>query len=299
MRVLPGELKRVMGEVAASMEASLDRLLPGEDQEPGRVHAAMRYSALGGGKRIRPALCLFACRACGQDWERAYPAAAALEMIHVYSLVHDDLPAMDDDDLRRGRPSCHKAFDEATAILAGDGLLTEAFAALAASYGEEPELALALVKTLAAASGSRGMVGGQMLDMEATGDQAEGLLFLERLHGMKTGALLRASVRMGAQVGGASAGQLASLEAYGRAIGLAFQVVDDILDETSSTEELGKTSGKDAAQGKLTYPGLLGLAGARQKAEELLGEAEEALAPFGEQAALLRSLSAFIVERSR
>lgn len=288
--------------VQARVKDELERLLPKADELAGRVHEAMRYSVFGRAKRVRPALCLWATEACGGALERALPMAAALEMVHVYSLIHDDLPAMDDDDFRRGRPSCHKAYDEATAILAGDALLTEAFAVIAGQYADDATLVRDLVTLLAKASGSRGMVGGQVLDMALMSFEAgateQAVAALERLHSLKTGALLRASVMAGARLAQATPEQAQALERYGRAVGLAFQVTDDLLDCTQSSEVLGKTSGKDEAQGKLTYPSLLGLEGSREKARALLEEALEALAVFDRKADALRGLARFIVERS-
>jgi geranylgeranyl diphosphate synthase, type II len=289
--------------VQEAVEQTLREVLPGEGTCPTRVHQAMRYSVFGRAKRVRPALCLWSCEAAGGKPERALGMAAALEMIHVYSLIHDDLPAMDDDDMRRGRRSCHRQFDEATAILAGDALLTEAFLLITTTYGDDPRLATDLVKLLGQASGSRGMVGGQVLDMEATGglegkSTEEKLAFLEQVHGMKTGALLLVSVMAGARIAGACGTVSAALERYGRALGLAFQVTDDILDCTQSSLELGKTSGKDAEQGKLTYPALLGLAGAHEKANTLFSDAIGSLDTPGISADALRDLGRFIVERS-
>ncbi|MCO5168816.1 MAG: polyprenyl synthetase family protein [Planctomycetes bacterium] len=266
--------------------------------DPTRLHEAMRYSALDGGKRVRPALCLFAAEALGGERARALTAACAVELIHVYSLVHDDLPAMDDDDLRRGRPTSHKAFGEATAILVGDGLQTLAFEALARAYADDPALGLDLVRLLAEAAGAAGMVGGQALDMAGQHLPREEAA-LEGLHRMKTGALLRASVLLGARVAGARPREARwdALDAYARAVGLCFQVMDDVLDCTASTEALGKTAGKDAAQDKLTYVALLGLDGARAKAERLLDDALDALADLGAAADPLRALARFVVDR--
>lgn len=295
--------KSRLKEAQESVEACLKRVLPPESEGPGDLHQAIHYSMFGRAKRVRPALCLWSCEAAGGDSERALEMAAALEMIHVYSLIHDDLPAMDDDDMRRGRPSCHKAFSESTAILAGDALLTEAFAVLAEAYSEDGDLVRDLVRMLAKAAGASGMVGGQALDMAAMGSHEDlsaeqQLAALERVHASKTGALLLGSALCGGRLAGASEDVMGRLETYGRCIGLAFQVTDDILDCTVSSAELGKTSGKDEAQGKLTYPGLLGLAGAREKADTLLSMALEAIAPLGSKADALRDLGRFIVDRS-
>ena len=300
---MTGTFKRRLKEVQDRVEACLKRVLPDESEGPGRLHEALHYSMFGRAKRVRPALCLWSCEAAGGDSERALEMAAALEMIHVYSLIHDDLPAMDDDDMRRGRPSCHIAFDEATAILAGDALLTESCGVIAEAYGEDALLTRDLVKILVKAAGASGMVGGQALDMAAMGSHEdlgkdEQLKALEAVHAWKTGALLLGSSLSGGRIAGASEDLMGRLETYGRCIGLAFQVTDDILDCTVSSAELGKTSGKDEAQGKLTYPGILGLAGAREKADTLLSMALEAIAPLGSKADALRDLGRFIVERS-
>ncbi len=281
--------------VRDATEVELAARLPAEDAEPSEVHGAMRYSALGGGKRLRPALVVAACEAVGGDRARAMAAAAAVECIHVYSLIHDDLPAMDDDDVRRGKPSCHRAYDEATAILAGDGLLTFAFETLANGYGDDPKLAIELVRRLARAAGSVGMVGGQVIDMRTDGPRTEAAL--EQLHGWKTGALITSACELGALAGGATDAQLDALGRYGRTVGLAFQVTDDVLDVSRTSEELGKTAGKDAAAEKLTYPALLGLEGARAKANALAEAAVALLAPFGDRGAVLRALAEHFVAR--
>ncbi len=266
-----------------------DRLQP--------LFEAMRYSLLNGGKRVRPLLVYAAAEAAGGADEALLDAAAgAVECIHAYSLVHDDLPAMDDDELRRGQPTCHIAFDEATAILAGDALQARAFELLATAPDASAELRLALVSALAAAAGARGMVGGQAMDLGAVNQQI-GRAQLETMHQLKTGALIRAAVRLGALCAGAGDSQLQALDAYGRAIGLSFQVQDDIIDIESSTETLGKTQGADQALNKPTYPALLGLDGAKALARELHDEALERLADFGENAHWLRELSAYIIAR--
>jgi geranylgeranyl pyrophosphate synthase len=282
-----------LAEAARRAELALDRFLPTADTVPARLHAAMRYSVLAGGKRLRPALVLGACRAVGAADDVADPALAAVECFHTYTLIHDDLPAMDDDDLRRGRPTCHKQFDEATAILAGDALQALAFE-LAAHHGA------AAVISLARAGGSLGVVGGQQEDLDAegrviTGSPADRAL-LERIHRGKTAALIRASCELGALAAGASAAQRSALAAYGEAIGLAFQIADDVLDATADAATLGKTPGKDAAQGKLTYVALCGLDGARAEARRLLDTALAALAPL--DAPDLAALARFVVERT-
>ncbi len=261
------------------------------------LFSAMEYAALGPGKRLRPAL-VYACAEAirGEDIaSRCDEAAAALECIHAYSLVHDDLPAMDDDDLRRGRPTCHIQYDEATAILAGDALQTQAFELLAGA-ALDSDLKVTLIAELARASGARGMVGGQAIDMAAV-DRALTLAQLEQMHRYKTGALISASARIGALIGGASAPQLTAITRYAESIGLAFQVQDDILDVTADTETLGKAQGADAARNKPTYVSLLGLDGARAKADELYREATQALAELGGHTEVLQQLADYIVHR--
>ena len=264
-----------------------------------RLFEAMRYSLLNGGKRVRPLLVYAAAEAIA-DTPVANATldavACAVEYIHAYSLVHDDLPAMDDDDLRRGHPTCHRQFDEATAILAGDGLQCRAFELLTELSGASAETRLALIATLASASGARGMVGGQAIDLAAV-QRSIDLNHLETMHRLKTGALIRAAVRMGAIAAGAAPAQLDALDRYAAAIGLSFQVQDDILDITGNTATLGKQQGADQARAKPTYPALLGLDAARAKALALHADALAALATFGARAHRLRELSAFIVER--
>jgi farnesyl diphosphate synthase len=282
------------------VDAALAQWLPNAELPPQNLHAAMRYAALGDGKRIRPVLVYGAGAALGVEPARLDGPACAVELIHAYSLVHDDLPAMDDDDLRRGRPTCHRAFDEATAILAGDALQTLAFQILARAPQSslDPAARLAMLETLARASGSRGMAGGQALDIAAVGRQLD-LAQLENLHIHKTGALIRASVRLGTLAAAqAAAAQTKALDHYAKCIGLAFQVQDDILDVAGDTATLGKTGGKDAAADKPTYPALLGLEGARRKAAELLQDALDSLAGFGSEAQPLRQLARYIVGRA-
>ncbi len=292
-------LKERLGAVQSAVEAALERWLPPAEEDPTRLFEALRYSTLGGGKRVRPALALLAAEAAGGAPARALPAACALEMIHVYSLVHDDLPAMDDDDLRRGRPTSHKVYGEALAILVGDGLQALAFSTLAEAYADDPAAAVDLVRLLADAAGVRGMVGGQAMDITAGERLERSEAALERLHRHKTGALLRAAVLMGARSAGVTEAdpRWAAFDGYARALGLAFQVADDILDCTASTEVLGKTAGKDAAQDKLTYVALLGLEGARAKAAALEREAHEHLAALGAPAEPLRELATYVVSR--
>ena len=280
---------------AQRVESALERSLPSDGIAPQRLHAAMRHAVLGGGKRMRPLLVYAAGTLFDADETLLDAPAAAVELVHAYSLVHDDLPAMDDDSLRRGKPTVHVAFDEATAILAGDALQTRAFEVLAESPASA-ELRAAWLQALAGATGVAGMCGGQALDIDATG-KLQSVDELERMHALKTGALIRASVRMGALGGGASGDELQRLDAFASALGLAFQVRDDILDVESSSERLGKTAGKDAEQDKSTYPALLGMAGAKSKLDELAATMHDALAPFGEKAAALAALGRLAVER--
>lgn len=281
------------------VDAALEPLFSAPRAELERLYAAMRYSVFNGGKRVRPLLAYGACEALGGTARQADGAACAVELIHAYSLVHDDLPAMDDDDLRRGQPTTHIAFDEATAILAGDGLQSMAFAVLASTEhnSQSAEIRLSMFQALAQAAGPAGMVGGQAIDLGSVGQQ---LLqpALEIMHRHKTGALIEASVRLGALASGrADEHSLAALSTYARAVGLAFQVQDDILDVESDTATLGKTQGKDQANDKPTYPALLGLAAAKGYALELRDQALQALQPFGEAAEPLRALAHYIVER--
>ena len=277
-------------------EEQLQDALPDPELAPQGLHQAMRYAALGGGKRMRPMLVYATGHLFGADEARLDAAAVAVEFIHAYSLVHDDLPAMDDDDLRRGRPTTHIAFDEATAILAGDALQTRAFEILAGAW-MPPALALNCIQTLASASGAAGMCGGQALDIDATGQQ-QALADLKQMHAMKTGALIRAAVRMGALCGEASDAQLAQLDSFADTLGLAFQVRDDILDVEASSEQLGKTAGKDQAQDKSTFPSLLGMDGAKATLSELAAAMQAGLAPFGQRAAALAALAELTVRRT-
>ncbi|CAN7290555.1 (2E,6E)-farnesyl diphosphate synthase [Pseudomonas sp. LjRoot71] len=281
------------------VDAALDTLLHSPRPELERLYAAMRYSLFNGGKRVRPLLAYAACEALGGDPARANAAACAVELIHAYSLVHDDLPAMDDDDLRRGQPTTHKAFDEACAILAGDGLQSLAFEVLsdAKHNPHSAELRLAMLNTLSHAAGPAGMVGGQAIDLGSVGQQLDHDA-LEVMHRHKTGALIEASVQLGALASErADEHALKALHTYARAIGLAFQVQDDILDVESDTATLGKTQGKDQAHDKPTYPALLGLDAAKAYALELRDQALHALRPFDQAAEPLRELARYIVER--
>ncbi len=278
------------------IESQLDAALPSAADAPRRLHQAMRHSVLGGGKRMRPLLVHAAGEVFGTDPHRLDAPAMAVELIHAYSLVHDDLPAMDDDALRRGKPTTHIAFDEATAILAGDALQTRAFSLLAEA-ALPAELRVACLQALAHASGAAGMCGGQALDIDATG-QLQSLDALTRMHALKTGALIRAAVRMGALCGHAPATDLARLDQFADALGLAFQVRDDILDVEASSEQLGKTAGKDVAQDKSTFPALLGMDGAKARLAELSTVMGDALAHYGEEADALRALGRLAIERN-
>jgi geranylgeranyl diphosphate synthase type II len=305
-------LAEYLDQLRRRIEEALPSFLPVEAEEEGaaadcppRLAAAMRYSLLGGGKRLRPVLCLMAAEACGGVAESAIPAACSLEMVHTYSLIHDDLPAMDDDDLRRGRPTCHKAFDEATAILAGDGLLTLAFEVVIRNIRPE-SAALECATILAQAAGPLGMVGGQMADLEAEnraggeGPDSEGdVAALEAIHRRKTGALLLAPLRMGAMIAGSSETVRAALDRYGRAVGLAFQIVDDLLDVQGDEVKLGKRVGKDSGLGKWTYPRFLGIEGSRLRARQLADEAVAAVEPLGSGGRWLRALALALLERDR
>lgn len=263
---------------------------------PPQLRDAMQYSLLAGGKRLRPVLVLAACETCGGDLEAALPAACALEMVHTYSLIHDDLPAMDDDDWRRGRPSCHKQFGEALAILAGDALLTLAFEVLAAEV-QPPETAAQCCADLASAAGRLGMVGGQVADLEAETGGPHSLEQLESIHRRKTGRLLCCALRLGGRIAAADEKSLQALESYGNCVGLAFQIADDVLDITANQDKMGKGVNKDADHGKLTYPALLGVEQSRDKARTLIDQACAALAPFGERGRRLEQLAHFVLER--
>lgn len=296
------QLQAYLDERIQLIDSALDRYLPAIDSLPARLHDAMRYSVFAGGKRIRPILLLAACEAVGGQLSNALPAACALEMIHSYSLIHDDLPAMDDDDFRRGQPTNHKVYGEATAILAGDGLLTEAFILLSNPAVWEKDSAntnrvLEVIHILARNSGSRGMVGGQVVDMESE-EKSIDLPTLEYIHTHKTGALILAAVEIGAIIGGASGEQRRALRHYGEAAGLAFQVADDILDIVADPAKLGKDVGSDQQRGKATYPALLGLNEARERTHELKRIALASLDIFDETARPLREIASYIVDRS-
>jgi geranylgeranyl diphosphate synthase type II len=288
---------------AARVDQWLERLLPAASDPPAIIHEAMRYSVFAGGKRLRPILAIAAGELFGADERALLPAACSLEMIHTYSLIHDDLPAMDNDDLRRGRPTNHVVYGEAIAILAGDALLTHAFRVLAdfeAPEGPEGGDAARKVRVLsevAEAAGTTGaLIGGQVLDMQFEGKPATGEQ-LDAIHRAKTGALIRCAVRVGAILGGASEGELAALSEYGEKAGLAFQIADDLLDETATSEELGKTAGKDAASHKATFPSLYGVDGARAMADRMCREAIAAARRAGRDPHVLEAIARFIVER--
>ena len=285
-------------ECRSQVDGALDRILPEATTLPERFHRALRYPVFAGGKRLRPALLLAANEACGGDREAALPAAAAIELIHTYSLVHDDLPAMDDDALRRGRATCHVAFDEATAILVGDALLTLAFETLAALPAVVPSIRALVASEIAVAAGSRGMVAGQALDLEAEGEAIDGER-LEQIHRLKTGALIRAAVTSGGLLAGAPAAEVAALREFGEAAGLAFQIVDDLLDVEGTEAAIGKTAGKDAQAGKATFPSVWGIPASRQRAAHAAARAQASLAPLGARGDLLRALADFVVARDR
>lgn len=290
------DLREYLAQQQKLVDAALDRCVPPESIPPESIHRATRYSLFAGGKRIRPILCMEAARVVSDRVDGVEAAACALELVHTYSLIHDDLPALDNDDLRRGRPTCHKVFGEAMAILAGDALLTLAFQVLA-GLPVNAERKSRLVFELATAGGTvDGMIGGQVHDIEGEGKEPTPFL-LETIHRAKTGALIRASLRMGAIYAGASDEQLESLACYGEHVGLAFQIVDDILDVEESSEALGKTAGKDAQQQKITFPAVYGLEESRAMAGEQRRLAHEALEPFGERALRLRQLADLIVSR--
>ena len=283
--------------VQAQMEEALVRFLPPASAQPARLHEAMHYAVLDGGKRVRPLLVYAAGELFDADLVSMARAAAAVEMIHAYSLVHDDMPSMDDDALRRGKPTVHKKYDEATALLVGDALQAQAFLILTEGHAE-PTRKIAMLATLAHAAGSRGMCGGQAIDLAAVG-VALTLPELERMHQLKTGALLDAAVMLGALSGKTLlAAEISALQAYAAAIGLAFQVVDDILDATADSQTLGKTAGKDAANNKPTYVSLLGLDASLALAQKLRQDAHQALLPFGDGAERLRELADLIVQRT-
>jgi geranylgeranyl diphosphate synthase type II len=290
------DLNTYLADRAALVDAAMDAYLPPARERPSTIHEAMRYAVFAGGKRLRPVLCLAAAEACGGLTADALAPACAVELMHTYSLVHDDLPAMDDDDLRRGRPTCHKVYGEGMAVLCGDALLTEAFLILSQTpatkrYGTRDHIA-----ELAETGGSRKLIGGQVMDLEGEGKKLT-RRDLVRIHEAKTAALLTASLRLGAMTANATPARLAALTDFGRHLGLAFQVIDDILDVTQSTEVLGKTAGKDIAVEKTTYPSVIGLAASRGEAARLTKAAMDALKPLGKKAARLGQIAAHLLKR--
>ncbi len=289
-------LQEIWHEYRTGIDQALEGYLDIGPQCPERLREAMHYSLLAGGKRLRPLMVILACEACGGRADDALPAACAIEMVHTYSLIHDDLPAMDDDDLRRGKPTSHKVFGEAMAILAGDALLTLAFQILAQDI-DPPEVAAACCADLASAAGAAGMVGGQVVDLEAEDSGIETLEHLEGLHRRKTGRLFCSALTMGARIAGATWDLRNSLNEYGKCVGLAFQITDDLLDISGDVTKIGKGVGKDSAHGKLTYPSLLGVDESRKQAGELVSRAREWLRPLGENGRRLDALADFIIER--
>ncbi len=292
----PMSLESYLKDRSQTVDAVLDRLLPKATVKPATIHKAMRYSLFAGGKRLRPIACLAAAEVCGGSLEHALPAACAVECIHTYSLIHDDLPCMDDDDFRRGRPTSHKVFGEGIAVLAGDALLTQAFEILA-SARETPRYKTSdLLRELAVAAGSRKLIAGQVADLEGEGKKST-RAELRFIHECKTAAMMVASLRLGAMSANATSAKLAGLTAFGQNLGLAFQVIDDILDVTQTSEKLGKSAGKDIAAQKTTYPALIGLDAARKEARRLTKAAHAALAPFGAKAALLHDIADHLLDR--
>ena len=294
------DLNNYIKERCELVDSRLQLAMPAENELPFSLHKSMRYSTFAGGKRIRPVLLLAACEAFGGELSAALPAACAMEMIHTYSLIHDDLPAMDNDDFRRGNPTNHKVFGDAVAILAGDALLTQAFILLSSPFfaaSVPPERILSVIHEFAYAAGSRGMVGGQIVDMESEGMKDLDLPTVQFIHIHKTGALIKSSVKSGAILGGADDRQLTSIIRYGEAIGLAYQISDDILDIEGTTAEIGKDAGSDQARGKATYPAVIGIHESRLRAAELLEIALDAIADFDEKAEPLRALASYILAR--
>jgi geranylgeranyl diphosphate synthase type II len=296
--VIAREAREAMDRYAAAVGRALEEAVPAVTGALGPIHDAMRYSLAAGGKRLRPALCFASCEAVGGSVEAALAPAAALELVHTYSLIHDDLPCMDDDDLRRGRPTSHKVHGEAMAVLAGDGLLTRAFGLLAEDSHAPPDRQAEMVRILARAAGSHGMVGGQALDLAAEGSVDVDLPTLQYIHTHKTGALIRAACSLGGVAGGGRPDQVAALGRFGEKVGLAFQIVDDILDETGKAEDLGKNAGRDRARGKATYPRLMGLAESRRRVDELEAEALALAAELGEAGRHLAVLAGYVTQRT-
>lgn len=290
------DLKTYLKTTATEVDAAMDAFLPKAKERPATIHAAMRYSVFAGGKRLRPVLCLAAAEACDDETSNALAPACAVELMHTYSLVHDDLPAMDDDDLRRGRPTCHKVYGEGMAVLCGDALLTEAFIVLAKAPTTKRYGTRELIAELAETGGSRKLIGGQVMDLEGEGKKLT-KRDLVRIHEAKTAALLTTALRLGGMSANATPAKLDALTRFGHALGLAFQVIDDILDVTQSTEVLGKTAGKDEAVEKSTYPAILGLEASRKEAAKLTNAAMEALKPFGKKAFRLEEIAAHLLKR--
>jgi geranylgeranyl diphosphate synthase type II len=290
------ELKRYLTSRQKEVDRALDRFLPKETAKPATIHKAMRYSLFAGGKRLRPILCLAAAEACGGESEAALPLACAMECIHTYSLIHDDLPSMDNDDFRRGRPTCHKVFGDGIAVLAGDALLTIAFEIAATAQPTRRYSVKQIISEIAIAAGSRKLIAGQVADLEAEG-QPITRKELRYIHENKTAAMLIASVRLGAMSANAKPNELEAISAFGAALGLAFQVIDDILDVTQTTEKLGKSAGKDVAAQKATYPAVIGLEKSREEAQRLTNEAHAALEVFRAKADTLHALANYLLDR--
>jgi geranylgeranyl diphosphate synthase, type II len=290
------DLKRYLIARQKEVDRALDRFLPKASVPPGTIHKAMRYSLFAGGKRLRPILCLAAAEACGGKTNPALPLACAVECIHTYSLIHDDLPSMDNDDLRRGRATCHKVFGDGIAILAGDALLTIAFEIATQARATSRYDLRDIFREITTAAGSQKLIAGQVADLEAEGRRINRTQ-LRYIHENKTAALLTASVRLGAMAANASAKQLTAITAFGRALGLAFQVIDDVLDVTQTSEKLGKSAGKDVTAKKATYPAVIGLDKSRAEARRLTSKAHNALASLGQNAVVLRALADYLLQR--
>jgi len=290
------DLKIYLTDRSALVDAALNRFIPSEDTSPPTIHKAMRHSMFAGGKRLRPILCLAAAEACGGALDAAMPAACAVECLHTYTLIHDDLPCMDDDDFRRGVPTCHKVYGEGVAVLAGDALQALAFQLLAEVPANAQFNVGDYVRELAITSGSLHLIGGQVMDLEGEGKRLP-LADLRYVHESKTAALLTTSIKLGGMSAGASTEQIAALHTFGWNTGLAFQIIDDILDVTQTTEKLGKSAGKDLASEKSTYPALLGLDASRDEAHRLTNEAMHALEIFGDQAEHLRQMAGYLLAR--
>ena len=289
-------LKSYLTSRQATIDRALDRYLPKENVKPTTIHKAMRYSLFAGGKRLRPILCLAAAEACGGKIDNALPLACAMECIHTYSLVHDDLPSMDNDDFRRGRPTCHKVFGDGIAVLAGDALLTIAFEIVSSAKPTSRYDMSILLRELAVAAGSQKLIAGQVADLEGEGQKID-MAGLRYIHENKTAAILTTSVRLGAMSANANPKQLSAITKFGRALGLAFQVIDDILDVTQTTEKLGKSAGKDVAARKATYPAVMGLEKSRAEARRLTRKAHDALSSFDRNSEALHSLANYLLER--